>query len=1318
MMTIHRLSAGDGYAYYTNEVASADARRPKCQELGDYYLESGAPPGVWEGAEVTRHFGISGEVTEAQMRDLFGNGKRPDAEQIRQAKRGIVDESKLVLGAAYAVYPGFHQDFLDAVKDACEAELERTGKSGLRQRDRARIRREVALEMFKEDRGRAPVSTEELTRFITTHTRTNPQAVAGFDLTFSAPKSVSLLWALGDKPLREAVERAHTQAIRDTINFLEAEVIGSRAGRNGARRVAVDGIMAARFRHYDSRAGDPQLHDHLVVSNKVFVPFGGQDEDGKPRGVWRTIDSKALYKATVATSERYNNALMTHLADDLGIVFEQRGGGDRALKMEAACVPEALVEQFSSRRTSIKGRLAELVAEYKAQHGHMPTRHVTMRLAQQATLETRQTKAHMPLAQRMQQWRSATPARWTIESVRSHNIRVPQIDDQALAQRVISALEVRRSTWTRRHVQAEAARQIAAATGGRDCASDQVDMLTSRIMDHTDMVRLSQPQPVLHKARMDHNGVSVYDHPDMWRFTSRAVIARETRLLDEAQMDAVPPVSAETLCHVLTSAREQGVRLGADQERMVEAFTTSSKAVVTAVGPAGAGKTTAMRWVARAVEAQGGRLIGLAPSAVAAAELSKALGVEAMTAQRWLTREGWTQLRCGDVVLIDEAGMLDNLTLTAVTTRAIQVGAVVRMVGDPMQLGAVDAGGAFDLLHKITGQSIELERIWRLKNPDEADASLALRQGPARDAFAWYLANDRVKGGGESEILAEAHAAWWADHEAGRTSLIIASNTERVAALNDAVAAHRAAQGQTKPAAHQVRTRDGHTIRIGDIVLTRRNDTNNPYGRGDFVKNGDLLTVLDTYADGTVIAQAKDTSVITLAPDYVAEHVQLGYSSTVHRSQGVTVDVAHAVLDSSTDRSLAYVALTRGRESNHAWLVVDDDQPVTAALDTIAARIPDNITTIQAAAQEEEALLDPVTARDIYTDLDATANRIRWAEHLHEMARDGRIDPQAGRAPASDTFRELVTDLCRLETAGIDVDQLLSDLSQDMGEPEDPAALLSWRIQDWQTTHATVLDPQHAGPLADLDTKALDQVRAQAQAQAQQAEGHADPKVVSRSWQAAQTILEQVELETSRRRLRRPPEPGRDPMDGLTSWTAPSAALTDPYTPDTWRQALTRQRDILRQALDHAGRTALNQAEWAAGLCRPESIDPDHWHQSIGQIATWRATNRVGDHLPLNETARTNEAQDQPVHDLAQHVADAQPTSQADQVLAQAERSLSDARTREATTSSLLRARQVLDTGQAKPPQIGRGGATGAVPTKIGHHRGEPGPQPGMRPSL
>ncbi|MPY81589.1 MAG: relaxase domain-containing protein, partial [Actinophytocola sp.] len=174
--------------------------------------------------------------------------------------------------------------------------------------ERAKIRTEVARDFFRAEHGRDPADARELAATIAKHSRPTTKAVAGYDLTFSPVKSVSTLWAVADPKTAATIERAHEAAIKDALDFLEQKALFTRMGTNGVRQVNVRGLVAAAFTHRDSRAGDPDLHTHVAVANKV------QTLDGK----WLAVDGRVLFKATVAASEAYNTALERHLVDALG----------------------------------------------------------------------------------------------------------------------------------------------------------------------------------------------------------------------------------------------------------------------------------------------------------------------------------------------------------------------------------------------------------------------------------------------------------------------------------------------------------------------------------------------------------------------------------------------------------------------------------------------------------------------------------------------------------------------------------------------------------------------------------------------------------------------------------------------------------------------------------------------------------------------------------------------------------------------------------------------------------------------------------------
>jgi conjugative relaxase-like TrwC/TraI family protein len=211
-------------------------------------------------------------------------------------------------------------------------------------------------------------------------------SVAGFDLTFSPAKSVSALWAVAPPEVAKRIRHAHNAAVLDALAFLESHAVFTRAGTGGARQVETRGLIAATFLHRDSRAGDPDLHTHVAVANKV------QSRQGQ----WLSIYGTVLYRHVVATSEAYNTALEAHLREGLGVQFVDvpKAGGKRPVR-EISGVDAAMCARWSRRRSDIEDRQGELAEEFTSRHGRPPTAKESIALAQRANLETREAK-HEP----------------------------------------------------------------------------------------------------------------------------------------------------------------------------------------------------------------------------------------------------------------------------------------------------------------------------------------------------------------------------------------------------------------------------------------------------------------------------------------------------------------------------------------------------------------------------------------------------------------------------------------------------------------------------------------------------------------------------------------------------------------------------------------------------------------------------------------------------------------------------------------------------------------------------------------------------------
>src|SRR5512133_3814181 len=474
-MSLHKLTAGSGYDYLTRQVAALDATEKGHVGLAAYYTERGETPGAWIGTGVAGIDGLTAgdAVTGEQMKALFGAGMHPLAnqrmEQVNAADLTAANvQAATRLGAPFKVYAGDVSPFRvevakrNAARQAAPGQL---GEDPVSAAIRARVRTEVAREFFRAEHGRDPIDAREISATIAKESRPRTQTVAGYDLTFSPVKSVSSLWAVADPHIAAQVERAHQAAVRDALNFIESHALFTRQGRNGIRQVNVTGLVAAAFTHRDSRAGDPDLHTHVAVANKV------QTLDGR----WLSIDGRVLFKATVAASENYNTALEHHLRDSLGVGFAERPDQDPRKQpvREIVGLHPALITRWSTRRAAIEARRSVLSADFQRAHGRPPTPVESLQLAQQATLETREAK-HQPrsLAEQRKSW--SAPAAEVLggpdavqamvrEALSPSASTAWELDADWLdvaADWVLAAMEERRSTWQVWHVLAEAQRYI------------------------------------------------------------------------------------------------------------------------------------------------------------------------------------------------------------------------------------------------------------------------------------------------------------------------------------------------------------------------------------------------------------------------------------------------------------------------------------------------------------------------------------------------------------------------------------------------------------------------------------------------------------------------------------------------------------------------------------------------------------------------------------------------------------------------------------------------------------------------------------------
>jgi conjugative relaxase-like TrwC/TraI family protein len=1143
-MSIHKLTAGNGYDYLTRQVAAMDATDKGHAGLASYYTEKGETPGQWVGSGMAgiERLATGEMVTAEQMKALFGSGLHPLAAE-RQAQviadfsaemrasvtvpvtggrrsrgrpRHTVTQQELQhrladaarLGRPFGVHDGgvsaFRREVASRFADF-NATAGLPGDWAVPADERARIRTQVAREFFRAEHGRDPADAREIAATIARHSRPSSTAVAGFDLTFSPVKSFSVLWALADPATAARLEQAHRAAVSDALAFLEAHALFTRTGRDGIRQVEVRGLVAAAFTHRDSRAGDPDLHTHVAVANKV------QTTDGR----WLAIDARVLFKANVTASEVYNTALETHCAK-LGLRFAAHSHPDTRKRpvREVVGVDERLLERFSKRRVSIEHRRDALAVQFQQAHGRPATAVEMLKLDQQATLETRQAKHPLrSLAEQRAAWHTEATdllggdrrlRRMLRDAFRPVAMARQRVDSACVAaatDRVLSAMETRRATWQEWHVRAEALRQVR----GLELPIADLDRLVDLLVDQ---VLTDRSIPIAPPTKDDiaeprqlrrRDGASVYNVPGAELFTSARILAAERELVAAAGRTDGRRVPHAEIEAALRETAATGLVLNQRQAELVRQMAGSGARVQLAIAPAGSGKTTAMRALAAAWTAGGGEMIGLAPSAAAADQLAASLrghseprpdagpsvgtgeapnhgagtgprtetlaklthSLATETGPEWIAGIGPQSL-----VVIDEAGMADTLSLATTVRYVTARGGSVRLIGDDRQLAAIGAGGVLRDIAS-THDALELSELVRFADPAEAAASIALREGKP-EALGFYLDHGRVHVGDLATLTKDVFAAWATDQNAGADAIMLAPTRALVAELNQRARAHRlnalahGGAGAGKAGRERVLA-DGNTSSAGDLVITRTNDRRLRTSPTDWVKNGDRWFVRKVHDDGALTVQhTRGRRTVRLPADYVEQSTELGYATTIHTAQGVTAQTMHGLVTGQESRQQLYTMLTRGKTANHLYLQVVGDgdphslirpettHPVTATemLEQMLTHDDAAIsatTLIQHQADLAPRLADATTryldalyvAAETTLGLDVGCRLDQAAEELI----DGLTD-----APAWPALR---AHLLLIAATGHDPLQALSTAARgELDTAHDPAAVLDWRLDD------------------------------------------------------------------------------------------------------------------------------------------------------------------------------------------------------------------------------------------------------------------------------
>ena len=885
-----------------------------------YYTAAGEPPGRWAGKGAAA-LGLSGQVDPAVIGRLYQHNTGAGGELLvkRRPSRAVGEREQAAVAAYLAGHPYASATELAEVRAA--------------------------------ERG------------------TDPRQVPYFDVTVDAVKSVSVLHASYRVAARQArehgddeqaaaldakadqIEDALMESAREAVSWLERHATYTRTGHHSARSGEWrdgDGLVASVFLHHISRDGDPHLHVHIAIWNRVQRADRADEK-------WRTLDSRSLHNQRLAVAPVTDRILETRLSV-LGYAMVPRPDGNGA---EVGGVSQDVLDLFSSRSRALIPELKALIGQYQSTHGKPPSKRTIWLLGQQAAQNTRRTKAEARRtvagqagtaepsgAQRLAAWEAQTARRevQVLSAVHQevarfaaeHGGRAPAVLNDAAKRRAarIAVAEVQQhhAVWSMAQLRFEVHRALPVLTPGANTEGVVTEVAKLAVSGRagTEVVQVTTPDitDVTSLGTRASDGGSIYRPPNKQRYCTLAHLDTEQQILTAAKR-TVPQLVSQEQAH----AAAERTRLNAGQRAAVITMLTATTATTALVAAAGTGKSHTMAEFARLwTSFTGRRVIGLATATNAARVLTSEGLAESYNIAAFLGKTpGSDQLRRpvplhqDDVLVLDEASQLSTTDLAMVQEAARTTGARLVLVGDTEQLGAVEAGGMFRLLAREVPYA-ELHEVRRFDAAWEADASVRLRAGDFT-AYTAYGRHGRIRGADQETAYDRAASMWLADHLRGKNVLLLAGSNSEAAELSRRVQAKLIQLGTVQRP--KVALADGNQAGTGDLIRARLNTTIDAGGRE--LTNRDTLRITGWKGPSAEVRR-RDlggtwTSPFLVPRAYLADSAELDYAGNTHVGQGRTVDTAHLLVTGTLSRRSLYVGLTRGRESNTAHIVTGNTAP-------------------------------------------------------------------------------------------------------------------------------------------------------------------------------------------------------------------------------------------------------------------------------------------------------------------------------------------------------------------------------------------------------
>jgi conjugative relaxase-like TrwC/TraI family protein len=695
-------------------------------------------------------------------------------------------------------------------------------------------------------------------------------AVPGFDLTFSAPKSVSLTWALGGPEAAAEVKAAHRRSVEVALDYMQREACWTRRGTDSAgERVFLQGsgYLAAGYLHRSSRNGDPQLHTHVLIANATQGP------DGK----WTRLYHPAIYDHAKTAGYIYEAHLRHELTRRLGVEWQSVRNGIAEIKGFA----DEWLKTFSTRRAEI---LEAVGTDASA------------RARQVATLATRNAK-EKGLAPESQRWRS-------------------KAEEIGLDREVIAATMGKKAELAVRLTLDTLDRQVTAHASHfdrRDAIQAVANLLPNGAPAH-------EVESAADAFLASESVVTVAETAKGTRYTTKRIWELERQALETAERMAKEP-SGEA--GELVAARVIAARptLKPDQREMVRRLLAGREGIVVVIGEAGTGKSFATVAAAEGWAQAGFELRAAAPT-WRAANVLRGDGLEATTVAGLLrdVDRGEVSLSSRSVLLVDEAGMVGSEHLARLIGHANDAQAKLVLIGDPEQLGPIEAGG---LLSAIADRAepVHLHEVIRHNHELDREAAKRIREGGGREALSLYRSAERVTVAPDAEQRRVAMVEdWWRSYSQGEDALMVAKRNVEVERLN--AAARELVRSEGRLGAEEIEV-GGAAFAAGDQVITRVND------RAGGIYNRERWQVAEVDAERkrVVLEGIDQARRVEVGPDYLsrttlggeAPAFQHAYAVTTYCAQGTTVDRAYVMADPSMDKQEFYVATSRTRDKTYLY---------------------------------------------------------------------------------------------------------------------------------------------------------------------------------------------------------------------------------------------------------------------------------------------------------------------------------------------------------------------------------------------------------------